>query len=176
MTARTEQKLAVIAERLVLHIGGNGIGARFLLREADVVIHAVLSGISGSFLVYQCLEQRTVLGRYGEVHVYLTTLVGSIKRTFHQMFFERGTAAVLVFMKLQQSFRKRAVIQSCRFEQGGNHRLVIAGGNQGGNILAGCFQASGIQVVIESELPDFPEECFLKVRLRSIVFRSEEFK
>ena len=49
MTARTEQKLAVIAERLVLHIGGNGIGARFLLGEADVVIHAVLSGISRAF-------------------------------------------------------------------------------------------------------------------------------
>ena len=46
MTAGTEQQLAVVAERLVVHIGGNGIGARLLFGESDVIIHPIRLGIS----------------------------------------------------------------------------------------------------------------------------------
>ena len=96
------------------------------------------------------------------MYIHLAVLVGRIERTFHQMLFQRGTAAVFVLMELQQSFRKRTVIQARRFEQCGNHSFVISGGQQRGNIFTGCFLACGVQVIVKSKLLDFLEECFLK--------------
>ena len=176
MPTRTEQELAVIAERLVLHIGGNGIGARLLLGETDVVVHTVFLGIGGRLLVHQRLEQCTMFGRYGEVNIHLAVLIGRIKRTFHQMFLQRSTGTVFVFVELQQPFRERTVVQPCRLKQCSNHCLVISGSQQCGNVLTGCFQASGVQVIIESKLLDFLKECFLEPRLGSVVVCSKKFK
>ena len=45
--ARTEEQLAVVAEGLVVHVGGDGVGAGLLLGERDIIVHPVTLGIDG---------------------------------------------------------------------------------------------------------------------------------
>ena len=56
MTSRTEKQFAIITERLVLHISGNGISTCLLFGEADIIFHTIFLGIFGSFSIYQFLE------------------------------------------------------------------------------------------------------------------------
>ena len=57
MTARTEQQRAVIiAERCVVRVHSHCIGARFLLRESDVVLHSETLLILACLLGNLCLE------------------------------------------------------------------------------------------------------------------------
>ena len=85
----TEQQFAVVAERLVVHVGGNRVGTRLLFGEGDVIVHSVAFGKIRHFFGYQFLEEFTVFGRYREVHVYFTALSGSIQGSFGKMFFHR---------------------------------------------------------------------------------------
>ena len=85
----TEQQFAVVAERLVVHVGGNRVGTRLLFGEGDVIVHSVAFGKIRHFFGYQLLEEFTVFGRYREVHVYFTALSGSIQGSFGKMFFHR---------------------------------------------------------------------------------------
>ena len=176
MTARTEQQFAIVAERFVLHVGGNGVGAGFLFGEGDVVVHAILLGIHGSLLLHQSLEQRTVFGRYGEVYGHLAVLIGGIERAFHQVFFQRRAAAVLVAVEFQQAFGQRTVVQSGGLQQGGDHSLVVSFGNQSGNLLSGGLQASRVQVVVESEFLNLLEEGLFKSGLGSVIVRTQKLE
>ena len=116
MTAGTEQQFAIVAEGFVFHIGGNGIGARFLFRKRDVIIHPILLCISGSLFVYQSLEQGTMFGRNREMHIHLTVLIGSIQCSFYQVLFQRRAATVFILMELKQSFGQSTIVQSGPFE------------------------------------------------------------
>lgn len=72
MTSGTEQQRAVgIAERSVVRIGGNSVGAGLLLRERDIVVDAELGNIFVFLLSHLLLKQSLMLMAYGEVNVSL---------------------------------------------------------------------------------------------------------
>ena len=112
----TEQQFAVVAERLVVHVGSNGVGTRFLLGECDVVIYSVAFGKFAGLFFHQFLEEFTMLGRYGEVHVDFAALSGCVHSPFGKMFFQRGACAFGIFMEFEQTLRQCAVIQAGSFE------------------------------------------------------------
>ncbi|MPM77539.1 hypothetical protein SDC9_124545 [bioreactor metagenome] len=126
MTTRTEQQLALVAKRLVIHVGRNSVCALFLLRERHIIRYAVFIGIHLRLLVHQRFEEQPVLRRNGEVHIGTATLAGSVKRPFHQMLFERRTCPVFIRMKLEQPLGQRTVVQPLGREQRSHNRLVIA--------------------------------------------------
>ena len=177
MTARTEEQLAlIVAERLVLHVGCNRIGAGLLLGERNVVLHAVLLCVFAHFGINQLLEKRTVFCRYGEMHIHLTRLPCGIKRTFHQVFFQRCTYPVGIAVELQQAFRKRTVIQSGSFKQVRHYSLVIMLRQQGIDVLARVIQTSRIQVIVESEIVNVVEEFLFEIGRGHIIIRSQELE
>ena len=91
MTTGTEQQFAVVAERLVLHIGSNGVGTWLLLGEGDVIVYSVTFAKCFGFLFHQLLEEFAMLGRDGEVYVDFSTLSGCIHSAFGKMFFQWST-------------------------------------------------------------------------------------
>ena len=91
VTTRTEQEFAVVAERLVVHIGSDGIGIRFLFGEGDVIVYSVAFAECFGFLFHQLLEEFAMLGRDGEVYVDFSTLSGCIHSAFGKMFFQWST-------------------------------------------------------------------------------------
>jgi len=91
VTTRTEQEFAVVTERLVIHIGGDGIGIRFLLGEGNVIVYSITFAECRGFLFHQFLEEFTVFGRNGEVYIDFATLSGCIHSTFGKVFFKRST-------------------------------------------------------------------------------------
>ena len=92
------------------------------------------------------------------------------------MLLEGGRGGVVVFMKVEEWFGKGGVIEWWGLEEGGKEGVVIGGGNEGGNIVGGCFEGRGIEVVIEREVGDFGEECFVKVGVGRMVLGWEELK
>ena len=72
MASRTEEQRTVgIAERSVVGIGSNSVGTRLLLRERDVILHAVFLGIEISLVGHLLLEERHVLMTHCEVNICL---------------------------------------------------------------------------------------------------------
>ena len=105
MTTGTEQQFAVVAERLVVHIGSNGVGTWLLLGEGDVIVYAVTFGEVVHFFRHEFLEKFAVFGRHGEVYVHFAALAGCIQSAFGKMFLHRSAGAFGIFMEFEQTFR-----------------------------------------------------------------------
>ena len=105
VTARTEQHRAIgLAEGRAVGIGGDGVGRRFLLREADVVLHAVFLCEAVGLLGHLLLEEFHVLMAHREVHVSLA-LRGGVEGALHQMLLHRRARAFGIFVEQQHALR-----------------------------------------------------------------------
>ena len=175
VTAGTEQDAtAVVAEKLVLGRHGHSVGRGLLLREGNVVAHAVLAGILLGLLLNQLLEKRAVLRRNGEV--YRDGFVGilRIQGPFDQMFLERRARALGVTVELQEAFGQLAVIQTVLSQQGADDVLIPPGLDQSVDTCVAALRARDIQVLEKREVMNVLEKVFLEVRLRDIVRRIGE--
>ena len=176
MTTRTEQQLAVITERLIVHIGSNSVRTGFLFRKSYIVIYTVFLGIDSCFVCHQVFEQAAMFRRNGKMHIDFSILVSSIESTFHKMFFQWSTASIFISVEFQQTFRKRTIIQSCRLKQCSHYSFIITLSHQCGNVLLECFLTGGIQVIIESKLFNLLKECFFEFSFGHIIISPKKFE
>ena len=88
---RTEQEFTIVSERLVVHIGSDGVGIWFLFGEGDVIVYSVTFAECFGFLFHQFLEEFAMFGRDSEVYVDFTTFSGCIHSAFGKMFFQWST-------------------------------------------------------------------------------------
>ena len=90
MTSWTEQQAAIlIAERRIVRISSNRIGAWFLLRERDVVLHTKLLCIEICLLCHLLLEKFQMVMRNSKVYVSLT-IATCIESCFYQVLLHRS--------------------------------------------------------------------------------------
>ena len=92
-TGMDARKLAftIVSERLVVHIGSDGVGIWFLFGEGDVIVYSVTFAECFGFLFHQFLEEFSMFGRDSEVYVDFTTFSGCIHSAFGKMFFQWST-------------------------------------------------------------------------------------
>ena len=105
MSSGTEKQLTFVSERLILHIGRNGIGRRFLFRKTDVIFHIVLFFIQGLFIGHDFFEIGQMLMGYGKMHIHVAGLVASIHGSLGQMFFHGRTIGIGIMMEFEHTFR-----------------------------------------------------------------------
>ena len=117
VTAGTEEELAVLAERGVVGIGGNGVG-RFFCSERYVVVHAegfFKSGHGGGNLPF---EESAVFGRHGKVEVDVSILVGGSLGAFHEVFLQRCARTLGIGVEFEQTLGELSVAEALLVEQG----------------------------------------------------------
>ena len=176
MTARTEQQRAIlVTEWSIVWIGSDGIGARLLLRERDIVLDAVALCILVNLLCYHLLEEFQVVVRNGEMNVCLA-VAASIERSLNQVLLHWGANLVLILVELEQSLRQLSVVQSLWLEEISHDSLVIALLDKAHNALLVVYMALIAECLAESKLLDILEELFFEVSSRNIVWSIQERK
>ena len=170
MTAGTEQQAAIgIAEGRVVGIGCHGVGAGFLLRETDVVLHAKLLFVLRGFLLHEGFEEGAMLGRYGEVHAHGTVARLAIACTFHEVLFEGRASAVCIAVELEEALGQAAIVQAILAQHCGSHCLVFTFAEQGMHTLAVQLLAGSVEVFKEGCVVNALEIFLLEIGLGSIV-------
>ena len=93
MTTRTEeQRTVLIAERRVVRIGSDGVRARLLLGEADIILDAELLLIVSNLLSHLLLEQFQMVVRDGEMDVGIAVGAG-IESSLYEMLLHRSPSS-----------------------------------------------------------------------------------
>ena len=123
MTPRTEEQRAIlIAEWSIVWVGSDGVGAWFLLREGDVVLHAKLLCIEVSLLSHLLLKESEMVVRDGEVNVGLA-IAASIEGCLHQVLLHRSAHLVgRILMEEEQSLRQ---LQGCGSQSLGGEGIEL---------------------------------------------------
>ena len=75
------------------------------------------------------------------MYIYLSVLAGCIHGSFNEVFFERSTCTVGVFVEEEKSLRELAVVESVLAEKTAHNILVLLGLNKCINALAVCLDA-----------------------------------
>ena len=155
MATGTEYELAlVVAEELVVGSYGDGVGAGFLLREADFVAHAIalLHGRNG-FLEF-FFEELAVVRRYGEMQFYHAVFRSRRLSALCELLFKSCAHSVGIAMECEESFRESAVVEAVGQDDGANELFVFALLYKllGGSLIEACGNFG--KLVIESEILD----------------------
>ena len=169
MSTRTEKQRAVfVAERSVIGVGGDGIGAGFLFRETDVVFHAELLSIEFSLLGNLLFEELQMIVADREMHVCLTIRAG-IEGSLNEMFLHRCARTFFIVVEEQQALGKLSVVQSFLHQHLTGDSLVIACVQQGAYFLSFVCLAFLAKSLTEGELLDMLEEMLLEIGGGNIV-------
>ena len=172
-TGTEQQGAVVVAERGVVGVGGDGVGAGLLLGESDVELDAVLLGVEVGLLGDFLTEQLHVLMGDGEVDVGLA-VAGGIEGALDEVLLHRRARTVLVVVEQEQSFRQLTVVQSFGVEHVGDNGLVVAVGDELHDFLAVVGLALVAEGLAEGKLLDVVEKVFLEVGGRHVVVGAEE--
>src|SRR5574344_552035 len=110
-----------------------------------------------------------------EVDVGLTVGCG-IKGSLHEMFLHRSARSLGIFVEEQHTLGQLSVVESLSLEHLGSHSLVVAFGQQGGDVLALVLQANIVELIIEGKLLDVVEILLLEVGCGFIILGVHEGK
>ena len=172
-TRAEEQRTIVVSERCVVCIGSHRVGAGLLFGERYVVLHTVFPGIDILLVSHFLLKEIQMFVAHGEMHIGLA-VAGSVECALNQVFLHRCARSLGILVEEQHAFRQLTVVESLRFEHISHHRLVIAIGNQRGDVFSFVFHACGIQFIVECETGDIIEVLFFERGGRHIVISRQE--
>ena len=128
MARGTEQQLALIGtERRIVGIDGYGVGRGFLHRERDVILDAETLLVIWLRRPQHIPEPAHVLGRNGEVYVYVVPRAG-IHRTLDQMLLDGLAVTVGIGVEGDQTFGLVPVCQTRVDDRSDDFALVGAFG------------------------------------------------
>ena len=86
------------------------------------------------------------------------------------MFLHRSASSLGILVEEKHTLGQLTVVESLSLEHLGSHSLVVAFGQQGGDVLALVLQASIVELTIEGKLLDVVEILFLEIGSRLVVF------
>ena len=177
MSTGTEKEIALlVAEWRVVHIGSQRIGAGFLYRERDLILHAIAHLVGSLLLFYESFEEWKVIGADREMQLHLSLSIGSIEGAFFQMLLESLAHALRRAVEGQETLRKLSVVETLWKKKVGYNRLVLTGSNEVINAFSFVLDTGFVQFGIEGELLDARKELLLEIGGRHIVVSVQELE
>ena len=169
MSAWAEQhRTVIITERRVVSISCHSVGAWFLLREGDVILHSELLLILACLLCHLCLEQLQMVVANRKVHVGLA-VARRIESSLNEMFLHWSAWTVLIVMEQEQTLWQLTIVQSLWLQHIGNDSLVVTIGYELHYLLTLVLLALVAERLTEGKLLDILEEILLEVSCRNII-------